>query len=79
MSWNFDPRYCNAPTPTMPVVDRHDDLAPPRVKLSSSPQRTFKAPTAEDFDKGAQAITEEAVSRPKRSLLPTIWSRLSRL
>jgi hypothetical protein len=79
-STSFEPRHpqYNAATMVMPAADSQRELQPPRVNLTSSPKSSFKAPTAEDFDKGAQAVTEEPVSTPLLSLFPGIWSKLSK-
>ena len=66
---SFEPRHAqyNAATLVMP---------PPQVNLTSSPKSSFKAPTAEDFDKGARTVAEEQASSSPCSLFPSIWSKL---
>ncbi|OPA94045.1 hypothetical protein BFW88_09575 [Pseudomonas fluorescens] len=50
---------------------------PQGLNLTSKPKCSFKAPTAEDFDKGTQAFCEEPVSSPAFPRLASLWSKLS--
>jgi len=47
------------------------------LNLTSSPKFNFRAPTAEDFDKGSRAFMEEPASSPVLSTLAGLWSKLS--
>nr|WP_314565192.1 hypothetical protein [uncultured Pseudomonas sp.] len=48
------------------------------LNLTSSPKFSFKAPTAEDFDKGSRLFMEESAPSPVLSVFASFWSRLSR-
>ena len=48
------------------------------LNLTSSPKFSFKAPTAEDFDKGSRVFMEESVPSPVLSVFASFWSKLSR-
>ncbi|RMT98497.1 hypothetical protein ALP39_03334 [Pseudomonas marginalis pv. marginalis] len=71
-STSFEPRHAqyNAATLVMPVAGE-----PPRVNLTSFPKKSFQAPTAEDFDKGARTVVEERAPSLLCSLFPNIWSK----
>lgn len=47
------------------------------LNLMSSPKFSFRAPTAEDFDKGSRTFTEEPLSSPVFSTLAGLWHKLS--
>ncbi len=48
------------------------------LNLTSTPKYSFKAPTAEDFDKGTRAFGEHSVPGPAVSMLAVLWSKLFR-
>ncbi|MFL1389798.1 hypothetical protein ACI77F_19240 [Pseudomonas tritici] len=48
------------------------------LNLTSSPKFSFKAPTAEDFDKGSRVFMEESAPSPVLSVFASFWSKLSR-
>ncbi len=48
----------------------------PGLNLTSSPKFSFRAPTAEDFDKGARLFMEEPVRSPAFSMIANLWNRL---
>lgn len=49
-----------------------------RLNLTSSPKFSFKAPTAEDFDKGSRLLIEEPAPTPLFALVASLWNKLSR-
>lgn len=51
---------------------------PQALNLTSLPKSSFKAPTAEDFDKGARVLMEESPPSPGRSAFSKWFNKLSR-
>lgn len=47
------------------------------INLTSSPKLSFKAPTAEDFDKGSGVSTEAQVHNSVLSIVANLWKKLS--
>lgn len=52
--------------------------APQRLNLTSSPRFSFKAPTAEDFDKGSRLFIEPPMSSPLSGIFASLWSKVFR-
>jgi hypothetical protein len=48
----------------------------PGLNLTSSPKFSFRAPTAEDFDKGSRLFMEEPARSPVLSMITNLWSKL---
>ncbi|MGG5242155.1 hypothetical protein ACQZ2F_21660 [Pseudomonas lurida] len=53
-------------------------LQPQGLNLTSSPKSSFKAPTAEDFDKGSRLFIEEPPPTPLLAVFASLWTKLSR-
>lgn len=51
---------------------------PQGLNLTSSPKFSFKAPTAEDFDKGSRPFIEEPAPTPLLAAFASLWNKLSR-
>ncbi|PQZ85587.1 hypothetical protein CQ048_23355 [Pseudomonas trivialis] len=56
-----------------PDAQRHS----PVLILTSSPKCSFKAPTTEDFDKGARPHNDEPLSRTVLSRIASFWSKVA--
>ncbi len=80
-STSFETRpspYTIAPLATVtPEAQGQGTSRAQTLNLTSSPKFSFRAPTAEDFDKGARALKEESLSSPVLSMLALLWSKLS--
>ncbi len=61
-----------------PAQEAENPREPLGLYLTSSPRFSFKAPTAEDFDKGSRLIIEDSTHGPVMSLFSSFWNKLSR-
>ncbi|CRM86974.1 hypothetical protein [Pseudomonas sp. 22 E 5] len=79
-STTFESRYSqyNAPNLAALAQEVKNPREPKGLNLTSSPKFSFKAPTAEDFDKGSRVLTEESAPSSVISMLASFWSKLSR-
>lgn len=79
-STSFEPRH--SPYTTSNLAALAEEVKSPRepqvLNLTSSPRLSFKAPTAEDFDKGSRVLTEKSAPSTVTSLLASLWNKLSR-
>ncbi|MBC3199382.1 hypothetical protein HU756_21940 [Pseudomonas poae] len=72
-------QYTLTPLPSAACEgQKHDTPLPQGLNLTSTPKFSFKAPTAEDFDKGSKTQAQEPGSGSTGSLLASIWNLLSR-
>ena len=79
-STSFEPRHSqyNASNVAALTQEAKNPREPQGLNLTSSPKFSFKAPTAEDFDKGSRVLTEESAPSSVISMLTSFWSKLSR-
>ncbi len=79
-STSFDSRHSpyTASTVTALAHEAQNSRKPQELNLTSSPRFSFKAPTAEDFDKGSRLFTEQSAPNPVFSMLASLWSKVSR-
>ncbi|KAB0563907.1 hypothetical protein C9383_15345 [Pseudomonas palleroniana] len=81
-STSLEPRHSQHSVSTLPAsaqeATAQQNLKALAVNLSSSPKSSFRAPTAEDFDRGARPFADEPVSRPAGSIFAMFWSKLLR-
>ncbi|SDS68138.1 hypothetical protein SAMN04490205_3278 [Pseudomonas trivialis] len=72
-------QYTLTPLPPAACEGQKPDKSPPQgLNLTSTPKFSFKAPTAEDFDKGSKTTAQTSASGSTGSLLASIWNLLSR-
>ncbi|MEX5541764.1 hypothetical protein [Pseudomonas poae] len=72
-------QYTLTPLPSAACEgQKHDTPLPQGLNLTSTPKFSFKAPTAEDFDKGSKTQAQEPGSGSAGSLLASIRNLLSR-
>lgn len=80
-STSFESRHSQYDVSAMATLAQQPETPgtpqPQGLNLTSSPKFSFKAPTAEDFDKGSRAITEEPGSNPLLCLFANLWHKLS--
>lgn len=79
-STSLEPRHSRYSASTLPAT-ADEAAAQQSVKaralnLNSSPKNSFKAPTAEDFNRGARASGDEPAPRSAPSAFATLWSKL---
>lgn len=79
-STSFDSRHSPYTTSSVAALAQEAEHSrkPQGLNLTSSPKFSFKAPTAEDFDKGSRLFTEQSAPNPVFSMLASLWSKVSR-
>jgi len=79
-STSFEPRHSQYNPSNLAALTQEakNPREPQGLNLTSSPRFSFKAPTAEDFDKGSRVFTEESAPSAVTSLLTSLWNKLSR-
>ena len=79
-STSFEPRHSQYNPSNLAALTQEakNPREPQGLNLTSSPKFSFKAPTAEDFDKGSRVIIEDSTHGPVMSLFSSFWSKLSR-
>ncbi|WLI08707.1 hypothetical protein PSH66_10405 [Pseudomonas sp. FP597] len=80
-STSFESRHSQYAVSTLSAaaseVENQAPPVPQKLNLTSSPKSSFKAPTAEDFHKGAQARMEKPTLSAGLSVLGSLWGKLS--
>lgn len=80
-STSFESRHSQYAVSTLSAaaseVENQAPPVPQKLNLTSSPKSSFKAPTAEDFHKGAQARMEKPTLGAGLSVLGSLWGKLS--
>lgn len=61
-----------------PAQEAENPREPQGLNLTSSPRFSFKAPTAEDFDKGSRALMKESTPGSVISVFSSLWNKLVR-
>jgi len=79
-STSFESRHAQYKISTLaaPAQEAENPREPLGLYLTSSPRFSFKAPTAEDFDKGSRALMEESTPGSVISMFYSLWNKLVR-
>ncbi|AKS05373.1 hypothetical protein [Pseudomonas trivialis] len=76
-STSFESRHSQYNASTLVGLAQEVENRPQVLNLTSSPKFSFKAPTAEDFDKGFTEGMEKPAPRPVLSMFAELWSKFS--
>lgn len=76
-STSFESRHSQYTVANFTALAQEVENRPQVLNLTSSPRFSFKAPTAEDFDKGFRGSVEKPAHRPVLSMLADLWSKFA--